>query len=269
MGGKRLDNHQLWDEYVYGKQSLAQLAKTYQCSTKTIQRRLKKHQIELPKLSPKSIVLLIDTTYWKSDFAVMLFKDAISGQNLLKYYVKRETNTLYLKGILELENKNYRILAVVCDGRRGLMQKLSKYPVQLCQYHQQQIIRRYLPIKSKHASAQHLRLITSMLMDSTETQFRDFLEQWWDEWKDYAEERSINLETGRSFYTHRRLRSAFNSLKNNLSYLFTYQKYPDLTIPNTSNKIEGCFGNLKQILGNHRGMNMQQKKKMIDEILGV
>lgn len=56
---------------------------------------------------------------------------------------------------------------------------------------------------------------------------------------------------------------------NNLPYLFTYQKYPDLGIPNTSNLIEGQFGHLKRLLGNHRGMNFTQKLKMIDEILGV
>jgi hypothetical protein len=36
----------------------------------------------------------MDTTYWGSNFGVMLFKDAISKENLLKYYVKYETNAL-------------------------------------------------------------------------------------------------------------------------------------------------------------------------------
>ncbi|OOH90621.1 hypothetical protein BMT54_04090, partial [Pasteurellaceae bacterium 15-036681] len=154
-------------------------------------------------------------------------------------------------------------------GRRGLIQKITKYPVQLCQYHQQQIIRRYLPNRSKHPASKHLRLISNMLTEITEEQFKDFLEQWLDTWKDYYDERSINLETGRSHYTHKRLRSAFKSLNNNQSYLFTYQKDPALLIPNTSNMIEGCFGNLKQLLGNHRRMNIETKMAMIDQILGV
>ena len=269
MGGIRIDNDLLWYEYVYRKQTLIQLAKTYKCSSKTIQRRIKKHQKTRQDQSAKSIILLLDTTYWKRSFGVMLFKDAITGNNLLKYYVRNETTALYLNGINELEQKGYRILAVVCDGRRGLLQKITKYPVQLCQYHQQQIIRRYLPNRSKHPSTKHLRLISNMLTDITEEQCRDFLEQWLDTWKDYYEERSINPETGRSHYTHKRLRSAFRSLYNNLCYLFTYQRYPELPLPNTSNMIEGCFGNLKQLLGNHRGMRLETKKAMIDEILGV
>lgn len=88
-------------------------------------------------------------------------------------------------------------------------------------------------------------------------------------WLDYYDKRTFNPETGKPQYTHRRLRSAYRSLMNNLPYLFTYQKYPGLGIPNTSNLIEGQFEHLKRLLGNHRRMNLTQKLKMIDEILGV
>ena len=36
----------------------------------------------------------MDTTYWGRGFGVMLFKDALSKENLLKYYVKSETNIM-------------------------------------------------------------------------------------------------------------------------------------------------------------------------------
>jgi len=32
---------------------------------------------------------------WGTNFGVMLFKDSITKENLLKYYVKYETNALY------------------------------------------------------------------------------------------------------------------------------------------------------------------------------
>ena len=178
LGVNKLDNRQLWVEYTYGKQTLSELAIRYKCSAKTSQRRLKKHQINQHELTPKYIILLIDTTYWKRHFGLMLFKDSISGDNLLKYLVPRETNTLYLKGIAELEQQGYRLFAVVCDGRRYLVQKLSQYPVQLCQYHQIKIIQRYLPNNAKPPSAKALRLITSMIPQITKTQLQDFLAQW-------------------------------------------------------------------------------------------
>ncbi len=258
---------QIWNDYVYGKQTYKQLAKKYNCSSKTIQRRLKQYQVQLVPKASKKIVLIIDTTYWKRDFGVMLFKDAITDDNLLKYHVEYETNKLYLKGIKHLLEQGYIIKGVVCDGRKGLIKSLSQYPVQLCQFHQIKVIQRYLSKRSKTPAVRELWFITTLLTNITETQLKDFLKQWLDKWEVYYNERTINPETGKSGYTHRRLRSAFRSLNNNLPYLFTYQKNPELNIPNTSNKIEGCFAHLKQKLGCHHGLSLAQKQKIIDEIL--
>ena len=51
----------------------------------------------------------MDTTYWGRNFGVMLFKDALTKDNLLKYYVKNETNALYLLGIKELQSLGFEI----------------------------------------------------------------------------------------------------------------------------------------------------------------
>ena len=93
----------------------------------------------------------MDTTYWGSNFGVMLFKDAISKENLLKYYVKYETNTLYKNGIEELKFKGFDIDAIVCDGRRGLINSFADIPVQMCQFHQAAIVRRYITKKPSTA----------------------------------------------------------------------------------------------------------------------
>ncbi len=85
----------------------------------------------------------MDTTYWEKDFGVMLFKDAITKENLLKYYVKYETNALYRKGFEQLKFLGFTIAVIVCDGRRGLIQSFNEIPVQMCQFHQAAIIRRY------------------------------------------------------------------------------------------------------------------------------
>ena len=47
----------------------------------------------------------MDTTYWGRNFGVMLFKDALTKENLLKYYVNQETNLLYKQGVLELQKR--------------------------------------------------------------------------------------------------------------------------------------------------------------------
>ena len=69
--------------------------------------------------------------------------------------------------------------------------------------------------------------------------------------------------TGRWHYTHKRLRSAYRSLRLNLPYLFTYQKYPELNIPNTTNSLDGCFAYLKELVRVHRGSSRNLKNKIL------
>ena len=71
----------------------------------------------------------MDTTYWGRNFGAMLFKDSYTKENLLKHYVKTETNTLYIQGINELKKQGFEVMGIVCDGRKGLLQSFEKTPV--------------------------------------------------------------------------------------------------------------------------------------------
>ncbi len=142
LGGNRIHIAELWIAYSKGKQTYKKLAKKYNCSTRTIQRKIDLYKVNIPKKEPRKIVVLMDTTYWGRSFGVMLFKDAYTKENLIKYYVKSETNSLYLEGINELKRKGFEVLAIICDGRRELLQLFSNIPVQMCQFHQVAIIRR-------------------------------------------------------------------------------------------------------------------------------
>ena len=68
-------------------------------------------------------------------------------------------------------------------------------------------------------------------------------------------------------YTHKKLRSAYNSLKNNLPWIFTWYDNYELEIPNTTNAIDGHFSDLKNKLRNHNGLSLERKKKFINEFL--
>ena len=95
----------------------------------------------------------MDTTYFGRVFGVMLFKDAYTGENLLKYYVKSETNQKYKEGIETLINMGFIVAGIVCDGRKGLLNLYPEIPTQMCQFHQTAIIRRYLTKKPKTDAA--------------------------------------------------------------------------------------------------------------------
>jgi transposase-like protein len=209
----------------------------------------------------------MDTSYWGSNFGVMLFKDSISGENLLKYYVKYETNDLYKQGIQELQNSGFKIVAIVCDGRRGLLQSFNDIPVQMCQFHQAAIVRRYITKNPRMAASIELQEIVSIMKHTDRESFEGALILWNKKWKSFLNERTLNEETGKSFYTHKRLRSAARSLKTNLPWLFTWYDYFELNIPNTTNALEGNFADLKNKLRNHNGLSLSRKKKFIDGFL--
>lgn len=143
----------------------------------------------------------MDTTYWGRNFGVMLFKDDYTKENLLKYYVKTETNKLYLKGINELISKGFEVVAIVCDSRRSLLQLFDKAPVQMCQFHQVTIIHRYITKNPKLPASIELKEIVSMLKKTDKESFEGALNEWFLKWELFLNELTTNLETGKSL-TH-------------------------------------------------------------------
>lgn len=244
-----------------------QLSVKYDCSVKTIQRRIDQHNVSFEKQEPRKVIVLMDTTYWGRNFGVMLFKDNITKENLLKYYVQYETNLVYIQGIEELKKKGFTILGIVCDGRKGLIQSFKNIPVQMCQFHQSAIIRRYLTKKPKLKASQELMKVVDLMTITDKESFVGALGLWHQKWELFLNERTINSETNKSRYTHEKLRSSYNSLKNNLPWLFTWYDNYELRIPNTTNAIDGHFSDLKNKLRNHNGLTLERKKKFINEFL--
>lgn len=194
----------------------------------------------------------------------MVFKDAISGQILLKKYVVQETNKLYLEGIEEITRRGIKIQSIICDGRKGLLQLCEGIPFQMCNFHQVAIIRRYLTKKPKMQASKELWKFTLLLVHTDKESFTGGLQYWFTKWESFLNERKID-NNGKKRYVHKTLRSAYRSLKTNLPYLFTWYDNMHLSIPNTTNAIDGHFADLKNKLRNHNGLSTARKMKFIDE----
>jgi len=261
---KRIDLDELWHLYSSGKQTCSQLAARFCCSTKTIQRKLDKFTILKRKEFSAVAVVLMDTTYFGRGFGVMVFKNSLDGVVLYKQYVRYETNVLYLSGISEIIRRGISVQGIVCDGRRGLFDLFGDIPVQMCQFHQIQIVQRYLTRKPKSQAAIELKKLTLQLTKLTKTKFIIDLNNWHLHWSDYLNERSQSASTGKTYYTHKRLRSAYLSLKRKLPYLFIFEDYKEIMIPNTTNSLDGQFADLKNKLRNHNGLSRERKIKFID-----
>ena len=210
----------------------------------------------------------MDTYYFRRGFGVMVFRDSQRKKNLSWQYVKYETIKLYREGIRHLEHNGCTVLGIVCDGRRGIFKAFDSYPIQMCQFHQKAIITRYLTQKPRQPAAIELKELCNKLTQYKQEQFTDELRSWHERWKDFLKEKTVNSETNNSHYTHKRLRSAYRSLKTHLPNLFVYKKYLELKIPNTTNSIEGKFSGLAKMLGNHAGLRAERKKKLVNYFLG-
>jgi hypothetical protein len=261
---KRIDLDELWSMYSSGKQTYVQLAARFLCSTRTIQRRLDKAIIVKRKEFTCVAVVIMDTTYFGRGFGVMVFKNSLDGAVLYKQYVRYETNALYYAGIAEISRRGIAVQGIVCDGRQGLFGLFGDIPMQMCQFHQIQIVQRYLTRKPKTQAAIALKKLTLKLTKQTKEEFINSLNNWYLQWFNYLNERSKSPSTGKTYYTHKRLRSAYLSLKRHLPYLFVFQDYKELMIPNTTNALDGQFSDLKNKLRNHNGLSKVRKMKFID-----
>lgn len=139
---------------------------------------------------------------------------------------------------------------------------ISNYHIQMCQFHMKQIIRRYLTLNPKMLASRELKDLVARLHKADEADFKKDYQEWKEKWRDTIGHKSLHKD-GRMHYTHQRLRAAMNSLNFYLPYLFTHQRVDCKGMPNTNNKIEGTFTDLKKNLNNHSGLTQENRRRFI------
>jgi hypothetical protein len=215
-------------------------------------------------LFTESLNLVFDATFFSRTDGVLVFR--ANHKNLHWRFIESETLRDIAAGLDALEKQGYQFKSFTIDGRKGVIQLLNaRYPdipIQLCHFHQAQIIRRYTTNKPKTKCGQALLSLIKQLTLTTQTDFAVQFFQLRETYADFLKERNENGE-----FIHRRLRSAFRSLKTNLPYLFTCQSYPELNIPNTTNSCDGSFAHWKQKVKIHRGLSKSRRNKMINYLL--
>ena len=269
IGGKRRNKSQVITDYIEGKQTLRQLALRYDVSERTIRRDLTGMHFVHSISKYKDVTVQLDTTYWGRHFGLMVIKDALRNKILWHKYVRNETIAQYIEGISWLKSQGFKIYGAVIDGMRGLAQALYPIPVQMCQFHQILIIRRYLTQEPDlEASIQLLDLVKSITRMDKES-FIGAFNEWYEKYKDVLNERVHDKRIKRNMppYMRPRLRSAYLSLRRNMPLLWTFYDHPEIGLPNTNNGIEGLFSDLKGKLRVHRGISKDNRKKLLDEYI--
>jgi hypothetical protein len=258
----------LWNEYVFGKQTLKQLAEKHRRSIEWVRQQFEKVELEKKNVLPHTTVFIPDTTFFGRTWGVCVFRAPHLKKNIWWTAVDKEVMATYYYGRKILEDRGWIFTAVVVDGRRGMTTVFKDIPVQICQFHQMKNVTKYLTRKPETEAGQELRHIMLKLPSSNEKEFTELLSAWKKTWNEYITDKTYVTGTKHWYYTHKKVRSAYMSLERNLPYLFTYQKYPELKIPNTTNSLDGSFVHLKDKVKIHHGLRKDRRYKVIEEILG-
>ena len=261
--GTGVSEDDLWTAYQDEKQTIKELSERYNVSVATVKRRLHdiKREWVQPPLSGEGFVHL-DVTYWGRSFGVLLALDNQTGKPLYMAFVKSETVKDYEDAVDSIKERGYSIYGLIIDGKQSLFKTFSAYHIQMCQFHMKQIVRRYLTLNPKMLASRELRDLVGRLHKTCEADFKKEYQDWKVRWKDTINHKSLHKD-GKMHYTHQRLRAAINSLNFYLPYLFTFQREDCQGMPNTNNKIEGTFTDLKKNLNNHSGLTMENRKRFI------
>jgi hypothetical protein len=256
---------------VFAKQTLRELSETFSYTKKQLQRIFEGILPGKKTHRPRVIHLVVDATYFGTKetrlWGVLVFRDEREKENLWWKFIDEEKIYHYREGRDHLVSLGYTILSVTCDGFSGLPELFSPIPVQFCHFHQAQIVRRYTTQNPKIEAGHTLLELVKTLTFTTEMVFAHRLTIFINRYRDFLNEKTTNPLTGETFPTHKKLRSAVRSLQIHLHMLFTFERFPLLHIPTTTNSLESHFSHIKDVVRIHRGLSLPLKQKMIHTIL--
>jgi hypothetical protein len=147
---------------------IEQLAIKYKHSESTIWRNFDRFEDRstLKTLSQKKINLVIDTTYFGRSYGYMIFR--AHGVNLYYQQVEVESIAWLGCGLDILDAQGYIFKSITVDGRRGFIKYLkTRYPntpLQYCQFHQKQTVKRYITNRPKTPCGAELKELMNDLL---------------------------------------------------------------------------------------------------------
>lgn len=257
----------LWSEFSNEHATVPVLIRRYDISKSTVQRRLDSYTLPYSNPTPRTMVAVMDAT--RVGYAwILAVRDPEERETIYAKEISFESTSSYQEAYADLTRQGFVFAAIVSDGRFVAIPWLFPgIPVQMCHYHQEQIVIRYLTLNPKLEAGIELLEIIRTLPRTDEASFNDAFRLWCKKWFSFLQEKTIDPETNRWHWTHKRVRQARDSIHIHLRVLFTYQKYPELNIPNTTNSLDGKFKKAKTALAVHAGLTHARQIKLVLSLL--
>ncbi len=204
--------------------------------------------------------LILDATFFGRAYGYLCFHD--KSRIIYAHEIKTEKVVELEACLHRLIKAGYRFKSVTLDGKRGFIslhqRMFPQTPIQMCLFHQKANIRKYITVNPKTECGQDIKRLMADITHDDQHTFQAKFDALRAKHKHFLLERNEQRK-----FKHKRLRSAIRSIKTKLPFLFTYQNYPELGIPNTTNHLEGRFAHLKERIQIHRGLRRFRRKKAI------
>ena len=145
----------------------------------------------------------------------------------------------------------------------GVASNFGNIPHQRCLIHVVRSLKRLLPKRSPIEATRELRSVAKEIIhlkdEITIWHWQEKLIDWEIDYGKLLTVRTIGKDTKKKWwYTHGNLRRAWRLLTKDQDPFFVYQTNPN-KIPKSNNSLEGVNSQLKQKLGDHRGMKHTQQ----------
>ena len=269
---QRLENRFIWfRKWILERQTFKILSRDSSLSVDTLQRTFYAYLKQSPKvkiLKRSNVHLRMDATYFEQ-FCMVCYQDHNDGYTQLIRFTNGEHFEEIKEDLDNLIKLGVQIESITTDGHKSILKAIKKslpnVLAQRCLVHIQRMCLLWLTRFPRHLAGVKLRELILMLLQIKTENDRIYwiatLAQWYQQHKVYLQEKTINEQTGRYWYTHKLLRRSYFTIKRALPNMFHYLANPK--IPSTTNGIEGFFSHLKNHLDLHRGLTLEHRINFI------
>ena len=269
---QKLKNRFVWfKKWVLERQTYKTLTRDSGLSKDTLQRTFYQILEKSPRIKiikRDQVNLRVDATYFKQ-FCLLCYQDDFDGYIQLIRFSDGEHYEQIREDIENLIRLGVQLESITTDGHKSILRAIKKADpgiiIQRCLVHIQRMCLIWLTKYPKHTAGQELRRLVLLLLKiktkNDQLFWQRALAGWYKRHKDYINEKTYNVETGRYWYTHKMLRRSYSTINRALPNMFHYLSNP--SIPNTTNGIEGFFSHLKNHLDLHRGLTTKNRINFI------
>ncbi len=266
-------NREVWfREWIVGKQTFAQLVAKSGYSERTLKYYFYDYLACYPQWNiqrREKVNLLIDGTYFSNKVCLVLYRDNTVKATVLYRLTDGEWEEELREDLENLQQAGIVIESVTCDGLSNILKAVRKSSpetiIQRCLAHIERETKIWLTKQPQSEAGYKLKQIIQCLSKITNREQWGYwivaVVRWYEEYKDFVNEKTYKPDTNRYWFTHRNVRKAFIHIKRALPDMFHYLDNP--RIPKTTNGLESFFGHLKQNISLHRGLSKEHYKNYI------